>query len=111
MTTNSYTGSASNPNGYESFWDIYNREYREMWYHYENTTEYSGTPATRLVFEVTPYIGLAYSDSDVTDGRFQDVADPLAIPYDFMGLPTQYPNMFLPNKIISQNYENNQTYY
>jgi len=94
MTTNSYTGSVSNPNGYKSFWDIYNRLYREMWYHYENTTAYSGTPAARLVFEVTPYIGLAYFDNDMADGKFEDVADPFAIPYDFIGSPTQYPNMY-----------------
>src|SRR5690606_20597333 len=81
------------PQWLQIFWDIFNREYREMWYHYENTTEYSGTPAARLVFEVTPYIGLAYSD-DFIDGIFKDVADPFAIPYDFMGSPTKYPNMY-----------------
>src|SRR5690606_4525225 len=91
MTTNSYTG----PAGYKSFWDIYNREYREMWYHYENTTEYSGTPAARLVFEVTPYIGLAYSDRDLTTGQFIDEST-FNVEGDFINTPTQYPNMFLP---------------
>ncbi len=91
MTTNSYTG----PNGYKSFWDIFNREYREMWYHYENTTEYSGTPAARLVFEVTPYIGLAYSDRDLTTGQFIDEST-FNVEGDFINTPTQYPNMFLP---------------
>src|SRR5690606_10889608 len=93
MTTNSYTG----PAGYKSFWDIYNREYREMWYHYENTTEYSGTPATRLIFRVIPYIGLAYADDDVFDGKFDDVANASVPSYDFIGSAHQYPNMFLPN--------------
>jgi len=96
MTTNSYTGTVANPNGYKSFWDIYNREYREMWYHYENTTAYPSTPAARLIFEVTPYIGLAYSDTDVSDGTFFDLADPFVTPYGFIGSPTQYPNMYLP---------------
>ncbi|RRA94540.1 hypothetical protein [Paenimyroides viscosum] len=93
MTTNSYTGTVANPNGYKSFWDIYNREYREMWYHYENTTAYPSTPATRLVFEVTPYIGLAYSDNDVFDSTFFDESTNIG-EGPFIGLPTQFPNMY-----------------
>ncbi len=86
-TTNSYTGDP----GYKSFWDIFNRN-REMWYHYENAT--GGSAATRLVFEVTPYIGLAYSDNYPTDGTFEDVADSNAPAYGFSGSPTQYGNMY-----------------
>ncbi len=91
-TTNSYIG----PNGYQSFWDIHSRQYREMYYHYENATETSGSAATRLVFEVTPYIGLAYADEDVKDGTFIDITT-LQTEGPFVGLPTQYPNIYLPN--------------
>ena len=90
MTTNSYTGAS----GYKSFWDIYNRQGREMFYHYANST--GGSAGTRLEFEVTPYIGLAYSDTDFGDGTFFDITT--SIPEGpFVGSPTQYPNIFLPN--------------
>ena len=93
MTTNSYTGDAANPDGYGSHWDIF--RHVEMYYHYENTTEYSGTPATRLEFVVTPYIGLAYSDNDVNDDTFFDMSSSLP-EGDFINMVSQYPNMFLP---------------
>ncbi len=89
-TTNSYIGP--NTNDYKSFWDIHSRQYREMWYHYANTTD--NTVGTRLVFEVTPYIGLAYSDGEASDGVFFDVTDTNVLPYNFYGSPTQYGNMY-----------------
>lgn len=89
-TTTSYT----DPNGYKSFWDIYNRQGREMFYHYANST--GSTAGTRLEFEVTPYIGLAYYDNNVFDGTFFDESTFLP-EGPFVGLPTQYPNIFLPN--------------
>src|SRR5690606_18062617 len=93
MTTNSYTGDADNPDGYGSHWDIFRNP--EMYYHYENTTEYLGTPGTRLEFVVTPYIGLAYSDLDVTNGQFIDESTS-QLEGDFINMPTQYPNMYQP---------------
>jgi len=87
MATNSYTGDE----GYKSFWDIHHREFREMWYYYANST--GSTPGTRLVFEVTPYIGLAYSDFEVTDGKFFDMATTF-LEGDFINSPSQYPNMY-----------------
>ena len=92
MTTSSYTGA----NGYQSLWDIHYRN-REMFYHYVNDTGSTGTPAARLEFVVTPYIGLAYCDDYVLDNIFYDESVSPAIPKGFfISSPSNYPNIFMP---------------
>ncbi len=90
MTTFSDTGD-----DYQSFWNIYTRG-KEMFYRYENLTGDLGNPAI-LNFRITPYVGLAYCDDDVTDNQFDDVYNFGFTPGPFNSNPAgTYPNIFDP---------------
>lgn len=80
----------SDDGNYQSFWDIYNRN-REMYYHYTNFTGDWGHTGI-LDFKITPYIGLAYYDTN-NDGEFIDPIFGMAAPFNSLPVGT-YPNLY-----------------